>query len=262
MIWGGVCAGVLVLALAVGSASGFSSDSLTGSASLLVAIAAGLVEATLVVGCSRADRGYETGSRASSAPRRSALAAAPISVEQAHGPHADRACAALRPGFAPRALRSSMWIIGSSPRPPVARVISSARARSSSILSPPGPVVVEQRRGEALACKSLIRRLAACPGTTPAPARSGRRPRSTSPAPMYAWPRKFRRQLSASAAVRFSVAIACDRSRASIAGPSSPGGSPPLPATATTRPARTSRRCGRRSRPSGARARALLRSSP
>ena len=49
LIWGGVCAGVLVLALAIGSTSGFSSDSLAGSAALLVAIAAGLVEATLVV---------------------------------------------------------------------------------------------------------------------------------------------------------------------------------------------------------------------
>jgi hypothetical protein len=49
LIWGGVCAGVLVLALVVGGASGFSSDSLTGGAGLLVAIAAGLVEATLVV---------------------------------------------------------------------------------------------------------------------------------------------------------------------------------------------------------------------
>jgi len=49
LIWGGVCAGVLVLALLVGSTSGFSGDSLAGTASLLVAIAAGLVEATLVV---------------------------------------------------------------------------------------------------------------------------------------------------------------------------------------------------------------------
>ena len=49
LIWGGVCAGVLVLALVLGSAAGFSADSLAGGASLMVAIAAGLVEATLVV---------------------------------------------------------------------------------------------------------------------------------------------------------------------------------------------------------------------
>jgi hypothetical protein len=49
LIWGGVCGGLLVLGLVIAGASGFSGDSLTGSAALLVAIAAGLVEATLVV---------------------------------------------------------------------------------------------------------------------------------------------------------------------------------------------------------------------
>jgi hypothetical protein len=49
LIWGAVCAGVLLAGLLIGGTGGFSGDSLAGSAGLLIGIAAGLVEATLVV---------------------------------------------------------------------------------------------------------------------------------------------------------------------------------------------------------------------
>jgi hypothetical protein len=49
LVWGSVCGGLLVLGLAAAAATGFSGDSLIGSAGTLVAIAAGLVEATLAV---------------------------------------------------------------------------------------------------------------------------------------------------------------------------------------------------------------------
>jgi hypothetical protein len=49
LIWGGVCGGLLAGGLLVAGATGFSGDSLVGSAGVLVAIAAGLVESTLVV---------------------------------------------------------------------------------------------------------------------------------------------------------------------------------------------------------------------
>jgi hypothetical protein len=49
LIWGGVCAVLLAGGLLVAGATGFEGDSLIGSAGLLVAIAAGLVESTLVV---------------------------------------------------------------------------------------------------------------------------------------------------------------------------------------------------------------------
>jgi hypothetical protein len=49
LVWGGVCAGVLVFGLALAWASGFDGDSLTAAAGVMLAIAAGLVEATLIV---------------------------------------------------------------------------------------------------------------------------------------------------------------------------------------------------------------------
>ena len=49
LAWGAVCAGVLGAGLLLGASAGFSGDSLAGSSGALLAIAAGLVEATLLV---------------------------------------------------------------------------------------------------------------------------------------------------------------------------------------------------------------------